>query len=262
MTTRKQRRSRLTLGLGVLVLGLGIAIASVIWRDRQRVAESVFLGESVESDARRIEIELPGRDTLILTRQMSAWQIESPCVIAADAQRVNPLLQVLATSPLTYPAGEVDLEAAGLLDPEATITIDADSVILGGTDLSGERRYAQRGDDVALVPEWVLSLANGGLSALAVKRLFPTPPAALTTVSGRTLELTVWSDLTANQILDWPIADAPDATQTARLEARSDTGEVTTFDIVANDTWTAIVVADSGCARLFANDVVPADAFR
>lgn len=260
MSTRQVRQQRLTAVLGVTLVALTVAVIAIAWNDRRALESASFVEHADAGTASRILIARPARPDLVLERHASAWAITAPCRISADIDRITPLLAALSTSPLTYRAREVDRDAAGLVEPLAVITIDDDVIELGGTDLAGERRYAQRGDTVALVPEWVLSLADGGLSALAVRRLFTTPPTTLTRADGQSLDADAWAGLSANQVVAWPLPDAPPTRQAQALTASVGDAPNVELELVATDSWTAIVTSGESCARLFAPDDMPRDA--
>lgn len=153
---------------------------------------------------------------------LPAWTIIEPCELPANPQRLHPLLDALTPSAHSYAAADVDLDTAGLTHPEAVIELDGQRLLLGRTDLSGDRRYARNGDRVQFVPEWVLSLVEGGLSALASLDIFPQPLTGLEVkdAPGNDGELADWQALTAVQIVTWPLQDGEQATASHELLAR------------------------------------------
>ena len=177
VSTRAGRERRLVAALVATLLVLVSGIALVV-RDERRAA-SAGAPSVPANEASRLVITRAGRDDIALVRSDDDWRIVAPCALDANDARVEPLLGALGTGALDYPAGEVDLEAAGLDEPLAVVRLDGTATSLGGTDLGGERRYALRGDRVALVPEWTLSLVDGGLSALAEPVPFPEAPVSL-----------------------------------------------------------------------------------
>jgi len=245
--------------MSALFIALALVVGAVAWNDRSSNATTAFVENADVDTASRILIARPDYADTVIERQSGHWSITSPCRISADIERITPLLEALSTSPLSYPAREVDREAAGLLEPLAVVTVDDDVIQLGGTDLAGERRYAQRGDTIALVPEWVLSLVNGGASALAVRRLFPVTPTQLTRDDGRAVDIDAWAGLSATQVIAWPPADTSGSRHAYVLEASIENNTRTRFELVATDAWTAIITAGDSCARLFSNDDMPAD---
>lgn len=255
---RAARERRLAALLaGVLALSL-LVIAGVLWQERRARPLALL------PDARgvsRIEIERSGRATIELARENGDWRVVAPCALAANTARIEPLLEALAIDGPGYAASEVDLPAAGLDAPAATLRLDGRELSLGATDLSGQRRYLRRGERVALIPEWVLPLLDGGLSALADPVLFDLPPRALRRVEPApgALDVAPWTALTASQIVAWPLADAPRAARRARLVATLEDGTERRLDVETNPDWSAIRVDGGGCALLVAADALPPD---
>lgn len=256
--SRAARERRLALALGAVLAALLAVIAGVLRQERHARAPALLPDANAVT---RVEIERPDRATITLARDGEAWRVVAPCALAANAARIGPLLDALALEGPSYAAGEVDLAAAGLDAPAATLRLDGREVLLGGSDLSGERRYARRGERVALVPEWVLPLVDGGLSALADPLLFDTAPEALRRVepAPAALDATSWADLAARQIVPWPLVEAPPATARATLLATLDDGSERRLEIESNASWSAIRVDGGGCALLVDVTALPSD---
>ena len=256
--TRRERRLVVALGATLALLLAGIAL---VLREERAERRGTLAGTA--QGIARVAIERPGRVAIALERRDGDWRIVAPCALDALDARIEPLLAALAGARPDYAAAEVDLAAAGLLEPRATVTLDGEPILLGATDLGGERRYARRGRRVALVPAWTLSLLEGGLSALGELAPFATAPRALRRLAPRpaTLDPAPWAGLAANRIVTWPPADAPPATRRARLEAELDDGTVRQLELVGNASWTALRVDAGNCARLFAPDTLPSDTF-
>lgn len=310
MTTRRARERRLAIGLSATLLALVGAMAALDRADRRAGSADTASAPFVPDAVRRIAIERPGHLAIALERTFAAtapdtaargadgnggdggdWRIVAPCAIDANDARVAPLLDALASRAIGYSAAEVDLAAAGLVDPLAVVRIDGVPIRLGGTDLGGERRYAQRAERVALVPEWVLSLVEGGLSALAEPVAFPLAPTRLRRLDGEAgsdedvpsiasasapeserapvlgaaiaeLDPRPWSGLAASQVVTWPVANAPPEGRRTRLEATLPSGETRTHELVGNVGWNALLTEDGGCARLFADIDLPDGTWR
>ena len=214
-----------------------------------------------QEDIREIRIARPDFADIVLTQAnaVDGFSIEAPCELPANTQRLQPLLDALAPSAHGYAASEVDLQAAGLNTPQATVTLNGTTVDLGGTDLSGERRYLLRDGRVEFAPEWVLSLVNGGLSALAVLEPFTD---ALTTLSIDMTPVTAddlqqWQAISAQQIVSWPLSDAEAALKTQTLQAES-VDDVKTLLLHHYPDFVALHEQNSTCAYLFNASSLPA----
>lgn len=203
--------------MSMVLAGLLVAIAIISYQPPPLEKEP----QSADA-VQQIRIERPGRPEISLKRQGDSWQLTRPYILAANVQRIEPLIGALSAHAEGYEKSEVDLVAAGLEQPLATVSIDERSYALGATDVSGERRYAMLGERVLLVPEWVLSLVNGGVTAFADLNVFSASIASLhISVDGGDAqpgEFPDWQAITASQIVDWPIADMPPATRQARLD--------------------------------------------
>lgn len=156
------------MALFALQLLLLAGIAAIKWQDKQKTGER----QQDTSTAADLLIERPDFAAIKIHRNENRWQITEPCDIRANDQRIEPLLGALAGSAHQYAINEVDLDAAGLVKPLASVTIDHARIELGETDTSGQRRYIRRGNAVEFAPEWILSLVNGGLTALADLTIF------------------------------------------------------------------------------------------
>jgi len=273
MSTRQQRERRLLVALGVSVLVL--LSAAILVANGQRAASTPVSTGIDANTVSRVDIVRPARADITLERRRGDdWGIVAPCALDAQNARIDPLLGALGAAALDYPAGEVDLEAAGLLEPLAEIRLDGAATLLGGTDLGDERRYALTGNRVALVPEWTLSLVDGGLSALADPVPFPNAPTRLrrldagTAAAEPTASSSVddadpasWEGLAASQIVTWPVPGAPATTRTAGYEATFASGETRRYELVGNESWNALRLEGNGCAWLFADDDLPPGAY-
>jgi len=272
MSSRAARERRLVLGLGIGLVALVALIAAVIVQDRRAANDGPVADDGTVS---RIVIERPGQPAIMLERPTASlesgaangtgWRITAPCALEALDARIEPLLDALADTALDYAADEVDLEAAGLIEPLAVVRLDGVATSLGGTDLGGERRYALRGRRVALVPEWTLSLVEGGLSAFADPVPLLDTPSGLRRLEGpdadAELDPAPWGELAASQIVPWPVADAPPPTRRARLEAALSSGETRLLELVGNERWNALRVDGGSCAYLFVDDELPPATF-
>ena len=226
--THTQKTRRLVIAASLLLAALLCIVGVVLWTDARHAATAL----QAQPDVQRIRIQRPDFPDMVLQADTDGqWSMTDPCVLPINTQRLQPLLDALAPATHGYAAVDVDLEAAGLLHPEAVIIMNDQVLALGITDLSGERRYLQRGERVEFVPEWILSLVNGGLSALASLDVFPQILDELVVQADQSAELaslTVqedalpeWQALQAQQIVTWPLQDSEPATGSRTLLART-----------------------------------------
>ena len=250
--------------IGVLLAAIGILASLMmyqLWRDSQ-TALQLLPGNA---DASSIRIEREGFDDITLTKNEASWFIETPCEIPANEQRLEPLLGALTPGVHQYDASEVDLLAAGLVTPPAIVTINETEHQIGNTDLNGERRYVQRGNQVAFVPEWVLSLVNGGVTALADLALFANPIEQLTltdeqgseTVLTTEEQLRPWQNLSAQQIITWPPGDTASPQPSLQLSSSAANGERLLYTVYNTERFTALTLAGKSCAYILPLDTLP-----
>ncbi len=116
----------------------------------------------------RISITQSNGQTVLIELQGDQWQITEPKEQAANENRIEPLLSIASIVP-SYPSSEVDLKAAGLATPIASITFNNKRFDIGELDVSGKRRYAQSDSQVYFFPEWIAPFIDGGVSALAAE---------------------------------------------------------------------------------------------
>ncbi|MGQ7846844.1 hypothetical protein ACUNV4_20335 [Granulosicoccus sp. 3-233] len=267
--THSQKIQRLLYTGCLLLVVLLCLIAFVWWSDQHSSRQTQAIAYSGQS----LRIERPGFATIALTRQEDEqWRIVEPCPLPVNDQRLQPLLDALAPAAHGYASSEVDLDAAGLLDPAAVVYLDEQRLVLGGTDLSGERRYLQRGERVEFVPEWLLSMLNGGLSALAVLEVFPTGLDALSALSSPTDDMTLpalnltadsleqWRTLSAQQIVSWPLADSETAIAARHLEADI-AGQRTPLTLHDFQHFLALRFENAACAYIMPRTSLPDSVF-
>ena len=112
--------------MSIVLAGLLVAI-TVISYQPPPLEEEPRSADAVQ----QIRIERPGRPEILLERQGDSWQISRPYVLAANVQRIEPLIGALSAHAEGYTKSEVDLVAAGLEQPLATVSIDQRSYALG-----------------------------------------------------------------------------------------------------------------------------------
>lgn len=242
----------MALGLtGLLAVLLGI-IALVIFKDyRNEQAKFVSEADAIS----RLVIDRAGYPTLVLQNRSDRWFLTEPCELPVTTSRIDPLLGALSNVAGSYDSNEVDLSEVGLADPQLITTIDDDAISIGAIDSSGNRRYAMRGDRVGFVPEWVSSLADGGISALAQLDVFHSPLSQLGDIP--TIELPAWQALSASQIILWPVPDAPPSLSDETLDLVYVNGQQDTLNLTRNKRYTALRLGNSQCAYILPNEDIP-----
>jgi len=231
MVTQRQLRNRIVIGLSSLLLGLLSIIGFVEYQKfrQNRPNDSVAIT--------RLLIERTDKYTLLLANSDGVWS-------------------VLSNIEGRYHQDEVDLVEAGLLNPELVITANDKIIAIGAIDSSGERRYVLSDERVGFVPEWLLSLANGGLSALAQADVFPETLRSLANIEPD--KLPAWQALLAQQIVPWPDPDAPPTLSEETLNMTYADERTDTLSLIRNEQYAALRIGTSQCAYIIANKDVPA----
>lgn len=251
---------RWTLVVGATLCALLAGMGYLLWQDAKS-------GSAIQPNALQassLRIHRPGFDDIDLIKGADGWQIQSPCTIAVNEQRLTPLLGALASPNYQYEASEVDLEAAGLTKPLASVFINEQEHRIGNTDLRGDRRYILRGNVVELAPEWVLSLVNGGLTAIARLKLFTTPLQQIlhTDIDGTsrdlssTQSLSDWQEISAEQIITWPPTTGElDLSYTLQVSDTLNT--MKTLQVYNTEQFVAIRHEGAACAYILGTDSLP-----
>ena len=256
----RQKSNRLIVALSLTLSTLLIAIAVIFWRDAQ-VAVPV---QGASIDATSIVIKRNDFHTIELEKRAQQWHLTSPCNLMANQQRVQTLLDTISgPGNQHYPASEVDREAAGLLTPLATVLINGTEHRVGSTDISEQRRYVQRGDVIELVPEWLLSLLSGGVTALSNLDVMPPQLTQIdiaenseTTTLTASQELEPWQTLQAQQIVSLKEFDVPE--QLAyQLSSTDAAGNSTQYQVYKTAEYTVMHIAQASCAYILPPDTLP-----
>lgn len=276
---RRQQRLNRVIGIAAAVLlTLG---GGILWQ--------ALSGHRSESrikldDIGDIRIERTGQPGLLLRNVDDDWRIVQPWPLPANRQRIEPLLSALTMGGKGYAPREVDMAATGLAKPDVVLHIDDTRIEIGATDASGARRYARRHGRIVLIDDWLTSLIDGGVTAMA--RLTPfdeslsgvtvsmltsdsvdrpdntrAPAAASADEPFAHVRLNDWQALAARQIVKWPIDDDATERWQATLEASLDDAKPRTFRLVQTGRYTALHPRGSGFAYVFANEDLPCPNF-
>jgi len=264
MTSAQQRRQRWVYLLSLVTALLIAAVGATLWLDSSKADKHTLkISDSTSMHWRRTDF-----DDIVFSRDTDQWQITSPCSLAVNSQRLDPLFNALQNQGERYDASSVDLLATGLQTPLAELQIDDQLLTIGSKDISGSYRYMQFGSTVSLIPEWVLSLINSGITGVANLSVFNDELTALSRstsnnktsaiVDSETLARDDLTNLSANQIVVWPIPDMPQVTGSVRLEAEYQDGLRETLELTMTNSFAAIRRDNSRCAYLLEPDAVPA----
>ncbi len=262
MRSRHKQTQRTIAAGSVLLVSLVGLIVFLQWSDRQDHLTGDIQEDSSQS-LHAIGIQRPGFADMRLALIDSQWQIQEPCLADVNPQRMQAFSSLQKPASHSYAAAEVDLLAAGLIEPLATVSLNDTTLHIGNTDLSGERRYIQRNDRIEFAPEWILSLLQGGTSAFAHLIVFPDAMTSLSIqqADGAAVDIAdhimQWQTLSANQVISWPMKDdEPELRQTYTLayESPSKNGQLR---VNVYDAFSAVLHSDAHCAYVVSNDALP-----
>jgi len=155
-SARKQQRN-LLIALLLACAAMAAAMMFIQSSDTPRAATGLD-----KDSINRITITQASGDSVVVERQGEQWQITQPTKMAANSNRIDPLLSIATIKP-SYPSAEVNREAAGLTSPIASITFNDTVFTIGKPDVSDKRRYAESNDHVYFFPDWVAPLIDSGV---------------------------------------------------------------------------------------------------
>lgn len=161
-----------------------------------------------------IHIKRTGRDDLTLEKRNGHWFLSgSPERPAAELQ-ARTLAGLAGESSITrYPAGELDLEKIGLVNPAARIRLNDTEILHGTTEALDGNRYVRIGNTVHLINDRYHRLVLGDSSTFLSTKLLPDT-AEVTRLDLPTLEITRSAD--GKWTVNPPVPDT-DAENVTRL---------------------------------------------
>lgn len=237
------------------------AIAWVVWHDQKPVRMAISNANVHRATVNTVRIVRDGHPEFALSRSAEQWRMTHPCDMDVNEARLDPLLNLASAPVHSYAASEVDLEAAGLLSPQASVFFNDTELAIGQPDLAGDRRYVQRNDRIEFAPEWVLSLITGGITAFADLSLFPSQLQSLTLTRAdgntRALNPAEWQELTATQIVTLPLPDTDTPSNSWTLTALLANGTRLLMTMLRYPSYVAFINDNKDCALLLTAASVP-----
>jgi len=246
------KRQQLTWVLAAVLLLLLLGIAYELKQSSTTTAPI----RRVE-DITKITIERQGAATIELELHDS-WRITAPIQMQANDQRIVPLLTVYTNPDPGYALSDVDLAATGLDKPKATLSFNGYVIDIGNVAIDGGRSHARHGERVSFVPDWVLSLVNGGISAFADLTVWGESLQSIKLDDGTELDsvaLVEARSLSAQQLVLWPRDDAPATLSVHQVQATT-TIEEQNWTITVTERYTALQAEHSAYAYIAtSNDI-------
>lgn len=161
-----------------LMLYIGVAaLAMLAWSDYQmrKKAEKAPVFDLSTSSVQEFSATRTGSAPLQFMRKDEQWYLVSPIQALAHQSRTLSLLQIIRQRPTQrYNPSEVDLAGAGLLEPEAEISIYGKRILFGKKEPITGQRYVSMDESVFLLDDYYFQLLSGGASAMANLRILPS----------------------------------------------------------------------------------------
>jgi len=123
---------------------------------------------------RTIRVTRKERAPLSFEITASGWQLAGERALPASEFQLRALLGILDTRPdRRYPDDALDLAAAGLEPPQATLLLNDTVIHIGNTEALQHKRYIRLDDTVYLVTDKYQHLINADWSNFVERRLLP-----------------------------------------------------------------------------------------
>ena len=159
--------------LGLLALALIGLILLVLFEPGLPPDDHMPAGILSPHPPETIVIRVPGSDTIRLVRREGVWLMQAPVTVEASPIQVVRLLRFLRTPVVVAYRDGVDMAAAGLITPKATLDVDGRVFRIGAKQPVRQYRYVQSGDTVYLVRDDPMEPIDAGISGLIGPRLLP-----------------------------------------------------------------------------------------
>ena len=141
--------------LNLALLALVVALALLLWLrpDGDAESEAAPLTPLARDAIRTIVIERGGEPAVRLTQSDGAWRLTAPLEARVDAFTLDTLLDLAgAPADRPVPLENGDLGRFGLAPPELSVRLNDTTVHFGAAHPLEDRRYAQHGERVYLLP--------------------------------------------------------------------------------------------------------------
>lgn len=160
----------LLLLMGIVVLGLVARFEPGI----ETPAETPPITALKADDVRRIHINRPVRDDLVLVRQSAQhWMLERAVPLPADDFKLRALTRLVEErASRSYASADMDLAELRLDPPVASAIFNDVAIEFGSLEPINQLRYVRVRDRVYLIPDNYLPLLEAGFSQFVRPRLF------------------------------------------------------------------------------------------
>jgi hypothetical protein len=164
------KRSHLNLALLAVVAGLGAAV----WFGQKKEEKGPPLTALKQDAITRIALQHPGKATVRLEKKDAKWSLVEPVQAPADPFEVNGILGLAEMEmKARLKASEVNRRELGLDLPAYTVSLDDQTLAVGGVEPIKYRRYVQSGDTVALIDDPPSAALDADFSDLVTRLVVP-----------------------------------------------------------------------------------------
>ena len=167
-------RTRLNLALAAVTLVLGLLVYFKPGLEPE-LAPRPLMTLADEEAVSHIRVQRLTREPVTFSKRDNRWYLlRDDHALPASQFQVQSLLRLPEAIPAaSYPADTLQLETLGLQPAQASITIDAATILLGMTEPLKNRRYALLDDTVHLLEDRYQHLINADWSNFIERKLLP-----------------------------------------------------------------------------------------
>jgi hypothetical protein len=123
---------------------------------------------------RRIEVDYPGQEPIVLVKEKDTWRLTQPLHMPANRFRAETLADLAQAGSLAqYPVAKLDLAALKLDKPLLKVRLNGTEVVFGDAEPLSGRRYALIDGTVHLITDRIAELLNGDVAEYVSNALLP-----------------------------------------------------------------------------------------
>lgn len=164
------KRTYLNLGLLVVVAALGFAV----WFSQKKEEKGPPLTALKQDAITQISVQHPNKPAIRLEKKEAKWMLIEPVRAPADPFEVNGILGLTELEVKSkLDAANVALAELGLEPPAYTVSLNDQTIAIGGTEPIKYRRYARVGNMIGLVDDPPSAALDSDFSDLIAREVLP-----------------------------------------------------------------------------------------